>query len=73
MIQAESLGGHPRPIIVRHRFGEQNFRDSVRQVYWFTRIFTSNLYSPTAIPATTEIANNIAGTSSKIHKPSYLG
>ncbi len=62
-----------RPIVIKHKFGESNFNMIVDQVYWFTKIYTENLYNSTRLPATTLKANNIVGTSAKLHRPTYLG
>jgi len=61
------------PIIVKHKYWNTDFNKIVDQVYWFTKIYTNNLYNSTRLPATTLKANNIVGTSIKQHKPTYLG
>lgn len=63
-----------RPIIIKHKFGETPFNIIVEQVYWLTKIYTNNLFNCTRLPATTQKANNISGTSKKtIHQATYLG
>ena len=61
------------PIIIKHKYGNTDFNKIVDQVYWFTKVYTNNLYNSTRLPATTLKANNIVGTSTKKHKPTYLG
>lgn len=62
-----------KPIVIKQKFGESDFNIIVDQVYWFTKIYTENLYNSTRLPATTLKANNIVGTSTKQHQPTYLG
>ena len=61
------------PIIIKHKFGNTDFNKIVDQAYWFTKVYTNNLYNSTRLPATTLKANNIVGTSEKQHRQSYLG
>ncbi|MDQ1089457.1 hypothetical protein [Siphonobacter sp. SORGH_AS_1065] len=72
-IQAEEYSAVISPIIIKHKFGNTDFNKIVDQVYWFTKVYTNNLYNSTRLPATTLKANNIVGTSTKQHKPTYLG
>lgn len=72
-IQAEEHSAVVSPLIIKHKFGNTDFNKIVDQVYWFTKIYTNNLYNSTRLPATTLKANNIVGTSTKQHKPTYLG
>jgi hypothetical protein len=72
-IQAEEHSAVISPIIIKHKFGNTDFNKIVDQVYWFTKVYTNNLYNSTRLPATTLKANNIVGTSMKQHKPTYLG
>lgn len=71
--QANEYENLIKPIIIKHRYGDSDFKLIVEQVYWFTKIYTNNLYHCTRLPATTQKANNIAGTSNKIHQATYLG
>lgn len=64
-IQANDQGAVLRPIVIKHRHGETNFLELVEQVYWFTKVYTNNLYNSTRLPATTEKANNLVSTSNK--------
>lgn len=61
------------PIIIKHRCGRTNFGNIVNQVYWFTKIYTTNIYFTTRIPATVMKANNIARTGDKLQHASYKG
>ena len=61
------------PLIIKHKLGETDFEKIVDQVYWFTKIYTNNLFNSTRLPATTLKANNIIGTSSTRHTQTYLG
>lgn len=72
-IQADEQSAVISPIIIKHKFGDTEFNNIVDQVYWFTKVYTNNLYNSTRLPATTLKANNIVGTSLKQHKPTYLG
>lgn len=72
-IQAQEKNNFVNPIIVKHQFGETDFRLLIDQVYWLTKVYTNNLYNSTRLPATTLKANNIVGTSLKRHQASYLG
>lgn len=72
-IQAEEYSSVISPIIIKHKFGNTDFNKIVDQVYWFTKVYTNNLYNSTRLPATTLKANNIVGTSVKQHRPTYLG
>ena len=71
--QAEEQSAVISPIIIKHKFGNTDFNKIIDQVYWFTKIYTNNLYNSTRLPATTLKANNIVGTSKKQHKSTYLG
>lgn len=66
--QANEYENLIKPIIIKHRYGDSDFKLIVEQVYWFTKIYTNNLYHCTRLPATTQKANNIAGTSNKYIK-----
>ena len=72
-IQADDKSAVISPLIIKHKFGNTDFNKIVDQVYWFTKVYTNNLYNSTRLPATTLKANNIVGTSIKQHKPTYLG
>jgi len=72
-IQAEEHSAVISPIIIKHKSGNTDFNKIVDQVYWFTKVYTNNLYNSTRLPATTLKANNIVGTSAKQHKSTYLG
>jgi hypothetical protein len=61
--QADEHSSALRPIIIKHKFGSTEFQKVVEQVYWFTKIYSNNLYFSTRLPATTQIANDIAITS----------
>jgi argonaute-like protein implicated in RNA metabolism and viral defense len=45
--------------------------DAIRQIFWLTRVYRGSIYHPKRLPETTEIANNIASTGTKIHTRSY--
>jgi hypothetical protein len=60
-----------QPIIIKRKFGSLPFRHIVSQVYWFCKLYTNNIYFPTRLPATVEMANNLAGTGSKEYSASY--
>lgn len=61
------------PLIIKHKFGNIPFNKIVDQVYWLTKVYTNNLFNSTRLPATTLLANNIVGTSTKVHRASYKG
>ena len=61
------------PIIVKQVYGKTEFENIVEQVYWFTKVYTNNLYNSSRLPATTEKANNIVGTGIKRFRSTYLG
>ncbi|PHI17975.1 hypothetical protein CEQ90_20350 [Lewinellaceae bacterium SD302] len=61
-----------KPIIIKRKYGRTLFSNLVEQVYWFTKVYTNNLYQSSRLPATTEKANNIVGTGLKRHQSSYL-
>lgn len=71
--QADEYENLIRPIVIKHRYGNTDFTQIINQIYWLTKIYTNNLYYCTRLPATTQKANNIAGTSDKVHQASYLG
>ena len=71
--QADEHSAVIKPIIIKHKFGEIDFNNIVEQVYWFTKIYTENLFNSTRLPATTLKANNFVGTSKKQHRATYLG
>lgn len=71
-IQANEHENMLSPIVLKHSFGNSNFKELVDQVYWFTKIYTNNLYNSTRLPATTEKANNLVGTSNKRHSSTYM-
>jgi len=62
-----------RPIIIKHKIGSTDMKKIVRQVYWFTKVYTNNLYNSTRLPATTLKANNIVSTGLKKHQATYIG
>lgn len=64
-IQADENDALLKPIIIKHKYGESDFEKIVEQVYWFTKVYTNNLYNSTRLPATTERANNLAGSGNK--------
>lgn len=70
-IQAKEQGAILSPIVIKHKYGETNFSELVEQVYWFTKVYTNNLYNSTRLPATTEKANNLVGTSNKRYISTY--
>lgn len=70
-IQAKKQGTILSPIVIKHKHGETAFSELVEQVYWFTKVYTNNLYNSTRLPATTEKANNLAGTSNKRYISTY--
>lgn len=72
-IQADEKNAVINPIIVKHKIGIDNIEKLTKQVYWFSKIYTNNLYNSTRLPATTLKANNIVGTSLKIHQATYEG
>jgi len=61
------------PIVIKHRHGQADFHHIVDQVYWFTKLYSTNIYYSTRLPITTATANNIVGTGSKKHQASYKG
>lgn len=72
-IQANEKNAIANPIIIKHKYGDTKMETIVRQVYWFTKVYTNNLYNSTRLPATTLKANNIVSTSLKEHHATYLG
>lgn len=72
-VQSDMQNQIINPIIIKHKYGSLEFNKIIEQVYWFTKVYTSNLYTSTRLPATTLKTNNIAGTSRKVHKSTYLG
>ncbi|KDN55853.1 argonaute/piwi family protein [Flavobacterium seoulense] len=72
-VQADEQSAVINPIIIKHKYGELEFSKIVEQVYWFTKVYTNNLYNSTRLPATTLKANNVVGTSKKLHRSTYLG
>ncbi len=71
-IQSDEKNALVKPLIIKHRYGNSDFKKLVKQIYWFTKIYTNNLYNSTRLPATTQKANNLAGTG-KSHQATYLG
>jgi hypothetical protein len=71
--QSTEKGAIINPIIIKHRLGETSFEVILNQIYWFTKVYTNNLYTSSRLPATTLKANNVVSTSMKEHKASYLG
>lgn len=72
-IQADEKNAIINPIIIKHKIGMDSMAKLTKQVYWFTRIYTNNLFNSTRLPATTLKANNIVGTSLKGHQATYEG
>lgn len=72
-IQSDQKGAIINPIIIKHKYGKTDFFSIAYQVYWFTKIYTNNLYNSTRLPATTLKANNIVSTGDKNHISSNLG
>ncbi len=70
-IQANARGQSIKPLVIRHTAGNTPFTILIEQVYWFTRVYTNNLYYSTRLPATTEMANNRAGTGERLHVSTY--
>lgn len=50
------------PLIIKRKYGTMPLQHIISQIYWFCKIYTNNIYYPTRLPATTETANNLAGT-----------
>jgi hypothetical protein len=71
-IQSDDKNAIVNPLIIKHWYGNTNFDQILNQIYWFTKVYTNNLYNSTRLPATTQKANNLVGTG-KIHSASYLG
>ena len=71
-IQSDDKNAIVNPLIIKHWYGNTNFDKILNQIYWFTKVYTNNLYNSTRLPATTQKANNLVGTG-KIHSASYLG
>lgn len=71
--QADEYDMLVKPIVIKHKFGNTEFPLIVEQVYWLTKIYTNNLFNSTRLPATTQKANNISGTSGKVHQATYKG
>lgn len=69
--QQTSPGEALKPIFIKRKYGQLPFEVIISQVYWFCKIYTNNIYYPTRLPATTELANNRAGTGTKQYKASY--
>ncbi len=59
------------PLIIKRKYGTLPFKDIISQIYWFCKVYTNNIYYPSRLPATTELANNRAGTGSKRYQPTY--
>lgn len=72
-VKKSGQGRTIKPLVIKHVYGETNFDIIVQQVYWFTKIYTNNLYNSSRLPATTEKANNIVGTGIKRYESTYLG
>jgi len=60
-----------KPIVIKRKYGDLPFETIVSQVYWYCKLYTNNIYYPSRLPATTELANNRAGTGNKKYKPSF--
>jgi hypothetical protein len=71
-VQSTEKNAIVNPLIIKHRYGKTDFKQLITQLYWFTKIYTNNLYNSTRLPATTQKANNLVGTG-KIRHASYLG
>ena len=71
-IQSDDKNAIVNPLIIKHWYGNTNFDQILNHIYWFTKVYTNNLYNSTRLPATTQKANNLVGTG-KIHSASYLG
>lgn len=72
-VKKSEIGRTINPIIIKHVYGKTEFKKIVEQVFWFTKVYTNNLYNSSRLPATTEKANNIVGTGIKRYESSYLG
>jgi hypothetical protein len=70
--QVTTSGEVLKPIVIKRKFGNLPFETIVSQVFWFCKLYTNNIYYPTRLPATTELANNRAGTGVKEYKASYI-
>lgn len=71
--QAKEKDCMVNPIIIKKVFGDTLFQTLVEQVYWFTKVYSNNLYNSTRLPATIERANSIVRTGEAQHYSSYLG
>ncbi|MDX9881224.1 MAG: Piwi domain-containing protein [Prolixibacteraceae bacterium] len=72
-IQSDEKNAIVNPLIIKHRYGKTEFSQLLSQIYWFTKIYTNNLYNSTRLPATTQKANNLVGTGRKKHQATYIG
>ena len=71
-VQSDEKNAVVNPLIIKHKYGKTEFKQLLNQVYWFTKIYTNNLYNSTRLPATTQKANNLVGTG-KSHIATYVG
>lgn len=69
--QVTTPGETLKPIVIKRKYGNLPFDTIVSQVYWFCKLYTNNIYYPTRLPATTELANNKASTGFKEYRASY--
>lgn len=72
-VKKSEKGRTVKPIVIKHVYGDSKFDTIVQQIYWFTKVYTNNLYTSSRLPATTEKANNIVGTGIKRYESTYLG
>lgn len=72
-VQVDEKNAIVNPLIIKHKYGFNCMDRIVKQVYWFTKVYTNNLYNSTRLPATTQKANNIVGTGKKQHLSTYEG
>jgi hypothetical protein len=70
--QAGKQGQAVKPVVLRHSYGNTEFTNLIEQIFWFTKVYTNNLYNSTRLPATTELANNRTGTGDKRFVATYL-
>lgn len=71
--QADKKNELVNPITIKVQQSIKPLDHIVNQVYWFTKIYTNNLYNSSKLPATTQKANNIVGTSNTIHISTFKG
>lgn len=57
----------PKPIKIKKVYGYKKITKITEEIYWLTKAYSNNIFNPTQLPITTQIANNSSYSKNLIH------